>query len=127
MAFNVVADPLGGYFYKMYLLGVPQELSAALAKMSTLTTSVNAVVAVIASSVFYLALRPALKKAGLFVEVTPEGKDNSKKDEGPYIIENVKEVLSEEFFTDFENDLKILKEIKKDWENIGIEKIKGSS
>lgn len=51
-------------------------------------------------------------------------KDNSKKDEGPYIIENVKEVLREEFFIDFENDLKILKEIKKDWENIGIEKDK---
>ena len=51
-------------------------------------------------------------------------KDNSKKYEGPYIIKNVKEVLSEEFFIDFENDLKILKEIKKDWENIGIEKDK---
>lgn len=51
-------------------------------------------------------------------------KDNSKKYERPYIIENVKEVLSEEFFIDFENDLKILKEIKKDWENIGIEKDK---
>lgn len=51
-------------------------------------------------------------------------KDNSKKYEGPYIIENIKEVLSKEFFIDFENDLKILKEIKKDWENIGIEKDK---
>ena len=27
MAFNVVADPLVGYFYKMYLLGVPQDIS----------------------------------------------------------------------------------------------------
>lgn len=51
-------------------------------------------------------------------------KDNSKKYEGLYIIENVKEVLSKEFFIDFENDLKILKEIKKYWENIGIEKDK---
>ena len=51
-------------------------------------------------------------------------KDNSKKYEGLYIIENIKEVLSKEFFIDFENDLKILKEIKKDWENIGIEKDK---
>lgn len=51
-------------------------------------------------------------------------KDNSKKYEGLYIIENVKEVLSKEFFIDFENDLKILKEIKKDWKNIGIEKDK---
>ena len=72
MAFNVVADPLVGYFYKMYLLGVPQDISSALAKMSTVTTGVNAVVAVIAASVFYLALRPALKKSGLFVQVTPE-------------------------------------------------------
>lgn len=69
MAFNVVADPLAGYFYKTYLLGVPQDISAALAKISALTTGVNAVVAVIAASVFYLALRPALKKSGLFIEV----------------------------------------------------------
>lgn len=72
MAFNVVADPLVGYFYKTYLLGIPQDLSALLAKVATLTTSVNAVVAVIAASIFYLALRPALKKSGLFVQVTPE-------------------------------------------------------
>lgn len=65
MAFNIVADPLVGYFYKMYLLGVPQDLSKALAKISALTTSVNAVIAVICASVFYLALRPALKKSGL--------------------------------------------------------------
>ncbi len=72
MAFNIVADPLVGYFYKMYLLGVPQDISSALAKMGAITTTVNAVVAVIAASVFYLALRPALKKSGLFVQVTPE-------------------------------------------------------
>lgn len=72
MAFNIVADPLVGYFYKMYLLGVPQDLSAALAKMGAITTTVNAIVAVIAASIFYLALRPALKKSGLFVQVTPE-------------------------------------------------------
>lgn len=72
MAFNVVADPLVGYFYKMYLLGVPQELASTLAKIATVTTAVNAVVAVIAASIFYLALRPALRKSGLFVQVTPE-------------------------------------------------------
>lgn len=76
MAFNIVADPLVGYFYKTYLLGVPQDISAALAKMGALTTSVNAVVAVIAASVFYLALRPALKKSGLFVQLAPEKEQN---------------------------------------------------
>ena len=69
MAFNVVADPLVGYFYKMYLLGVPQDISKALAKISTMTTSVNAVTAVVCASIIYLALRPALKNAGLFHEI----------------------------------------------------------
>lgn len=72
MGFNVFADPLVGYFYKMYLLGVPQEIASVLAKWSTVTTFVNAVVAVIFATIFYLALRPALKKSGLFVQVTPE-------------------------------------------------------
>ena len=71
MGFNVIADPLVGYFYKTYLLGVPQDIASALAKIATVTTGVNAVVAVIAASTFYLALRPALRKAGLFVEVSP--------------------------------------------------------
>lgn len=68
MAFNIVADPLVGYFYKTYLLGVPQDIASALAKVATLTTGVNAIVAVVAATVFYLALRPALRKAGLFIE-----------------------------------------------------------
>lgn len=69
MAFNIVADPLVGYFYKTYLLGVPQDIASALAKVAALTTSVNAIVAVFASTIIYLALRPALRKAGLFPEV----------------------------------------------------------
>lgn len=69
MAFNIVADPLVGYFYKTYLLGVPQDIASALAKVAALTTSVNAAVAVFASTIIYLALRPALRKAGLFPEV----------------------------------------------------------
>lgn len=77
MGFNIIADPLAGYFYKTYLLGVPQDIASALAKMAAVTTAVNAVVAVIAASAFYLALRPALKKAGLFVEVSP-AKDEKK-------------------------------------------------
>lgn len=69
MGFNIIADPVVGYFYKTYLLGVPQDLAKALAKISAVTTSVNAVVAVIAATIFYLALRPALRKAGLFVSM----------------------------------------------------------
>lgn len=69
MAFNVVADPLVGYFYKTYLFGIPQEMAKALAKMGAVTTLVNAVIAVICATILYLAVRPALKKAGLMPKV----------------------------------------------------------
>ena len=69
MAFNVVADPVVGYFYKTYLLGVPQEAAAIWAKMGAVTTLVNAIIAVIVATVFYLALRPALKRSNLLPTV----------------------------------------------------------
>ena len=65
MAFNIVADPVVGYFYKTYLLGVPQDLAKTLAKIGAITTSVNAVIAVIVASIIYLALRPAMKKLNM--------------------------------------------------------------
>ena len=65
MIFNVFADPLVGYLYKTYLLKVPQELSEALAKIAAMTTFVNAIIAIICASIFYLAIRPALRKADL--------------------------------------------------------------
>ncbi len=64
MIFNIIADPLVGYFYKMYVLGIPQQAASMLAKIGAITTAVNAFIAVIAASLFYLALRPALKRIG---------------------------------------------------------------
>ena len=62
LAFNVVADPLVGYFYKRFLLGQPQEMANALAKLSSVATFVNAVVSVILVAFLYNAVRPALIK-----------------------------------------------------------------
>ena len=64
LLFNIVADPLVGYLYKQYVLGMPQEISAAFAKIAALTTSVNAVTSVVFATLLYLALRPILKKEG---------------------------------------------------------------
>lgn len=69
MAFNVVADPVVGYFYMTYLRGVPQDAAAIWAKMGAVTTLVNAIIAVIVATVFYLALRPALKRSNLLPTV----------------------------------------------------------
>ena len=65
LAFNVVADPIVGYFYKQYILGQPQELAQALAKMSAVATLFNAVVSVILVAVIYNAVRPVLIKSHL--------------------------------------------------------------
>jgi len=69
LLFNVVADPLVGYFYKMYLFGIPQDASKALAKIATLTTAVNAALSLLCAVLLYLALRPVLIKAGLFTKL----------------------------------------------------------
>ena len=66
MGFNVVADPIVGYFYKTYLFGLPQDFAKALAKLSAVTTLFNAVVAVVVASILYLAIRPALRRAGFW-------------------------------------------------------------
>lgn len=69
MLFNIVADPLVGYFYKMYVLGVPQKAADLWVKMGAVTTFVNAVIAVIVASILYLAIRPALKRGNLLPQV----------------------------------------------------------
>lgn len=65
LGFNVLADPLVGYFYKQWILGQPQEMAEVLAKWSTATTFVNAVVSVVLVSVVYNALRPVLLRSGV--------------------------------------------------------------
>ena len=65
LGFNVIADPLVGYFYKMFILGQPQQMAEVLAKWSTATTFVNAVVSTVLVGVLYNALRPVLLRSGL--------------------------------------------------------------
>ncbi|MBN7574360.1 riboflavin transporter [Clostridium sp. 2-1] len=69
LAFNVVFDPIAGYFYKQYILGQPQQMAAALAKISVFATFVNAIVSVILVSIIYNAIRPVLSKSGLLLPV----------------------------------------------------------
>ena len=73
LAFNVIADPIVGYFYKQYILGQPQQMAEVLAKWSAAATFVNAVLSTIVVVIIYNALRPALAKSGMLeVEKTKE-------------------------------------------------------
>ena len=70
LLFNVIFDPLVGYFYKLLVLGKPAaELTLA---WNVAATSINAVTSTIVSVIIYMALRPALKKAGLFFTLSKE-------------------------------------------------------
>lgn len=69
LAFNVIFDPIAGYLYKQYILGLPQELASIMAKWSTAATFINAVVSIVLVTVVYAALRPVLKKTGLFIHI----------------------------------------------------------
>lgn len=70
LAFNVVADPVAGYFYKIFILGQPQKMAEVLAKWSTATTFVNALVSVVLVSLLYNAVRPVLLRSGLLLKQT---------------------------------------------------------
>lgn len=69
LAFNVIADPVVGFFYKQYILGQTQSAAVILAKLSAVTTFVNAVVSVILVAILYNVLRPILKKSGLLLPI----------------------------------------------------------
>ncbi|MDE6318163.1 MAG: riboflavin transporter, partial [Lachnospiraceae bacterium] len=68
LLFNVIFDPLIGYFYKLLILGKPAaELTVA---WNISITALNAVTSTIVSVMVYMALRPALKKSGLFFTIS---------------------------------------------------------
>ena len=69
LLFNAVMDPLVGYFYKLVIIGKPAAEVALTWNIAS--TSINAVLSVIVSVALYMALRPALEKAGLFFRNRP--------------------------------------------------------
>lgn len=66
LGFNVVADPLLGYFYKRAILG-KTAAEVALA-WNFGATSINAVISVIASVILYVAIRKAMHRSMLIPE-----------------------------------------------------------
>ncbi|HCS67176.1 MAG TPA: riboflavin transporter [Oribacterium sp.] len=67
LIFNIFADPIIGYWYKILVLGkAAADLSL---KINFVATTINAVVSLVVSVVVYAALRPALKKAGFFLKL----------------------------------------------------------
>lgn len=70
LGFNVIADPIVGYFYKNYVLGVEATAAAIMSTWAAGVTFINAVAGTIVVVIAYMALRPVLKKAGLFFHIS---------------------------------------------------------
>lgn len=62
---NVITDPFLGYFRNVYIFGQEASIASVLSKIAGGVTFVNSVVSTVIVVVLYLALAPALKKAGL--------------------------------------------------------------
>ena len=56
LGFNVLFDPIVGYFYRQYLLGIPQEAAKIIATWVAGATAFNAIICVFISVILYLAL-----------------------------------------------------------------------
>lgn len=63
LLFNVIFDPLVGYYYKLLILGKPA--AELMLVWNVASTGINAVTSTIVSVIAYMALRPALLKSGL--------------------------------------------------------------
>ena len=56
LGFNVVFDPIIGYLYRNYILGIPQQAAKIIATWVAGSTAVNAIICVFVSVILYLAL-----------------------------------------------------------------------
>ena len=68
LLFNVIFDPMVGYFYKLLILGKPAAELALVYNVAS--TSINAVTSGIVSVLVYMPLRKALVRSGLFARIS---------------------------------------------------------
>ena len=69
LGFIVIMDPIVGYFYKNYVLGVQSDAAKIMSTWAAGVTFINAVAGTIVVVVVYMAVRPVLKKSGLFFKI----------------------------------------------------------
>lgn len=72
MLFNVIGEPIFSYFYTAFILGAPDHAAKALASWNAITTSVNAVLAVVLSTILYIIMAPRLQSNGILKKIAPK-------------------------------------------------------
>ncbi len=64
LLFNVIFDPLLGYYYKLLIIGKPA--AELVLTWNVLSTSINAITSLVVSVLIYVALRKVLLRNGMF-------------------------------------------------------------
>ena len=62
LGFNVLVDPIFGYFYKTIILGIPQETATIMASWSAGITFINAIICLIIDVLLYLSLYKSIRR-----------------------------------------------------------------
>lgn len=76
MLFNVIGEPIFSYFYTAFILGAPDHAAKALASWNAITTSVNAVLAVVLSTILYIIMAPRLQSNGILKKIDRRNSGN---------------------------------------------------
>lgn len=70
LGFNVIMDPVAGYFYKNYILGVQSDAAKIMSTWAAGVTFINAIAGTMVVMFVYTAVRPILKKSGVFFHIS---------------------------------------------------------
>lgn len=68
LLFNVIFDPVFGFLYNKYILGLQPQAAKILATYLAGITLINAIISVIIAVVVYNSIRPILKRSVLFID-----------------------------------------------------------
>ena len=69
LGFNVIFDPIVGFFYKRYILGVETNAAKIMSTWAAGVTLINAIAGTIVVIFAYTALRPVLRKSGFLLKI----------------------------------------------------------
>lgn len=61
MLMNIIGEPLFGYFYYKYILSMPDKALKALTSFNLMSTSINAILAIVIASLLYIAIEKRFK------------------------------------------------------------------
>lgn len=74
MVFNMLFEPVFGYFYYMYVMGAVEKAAKTLASWNAVTTGTNAILAIVISSALYLGMYKQLSNNGIIKKIGPKEK-----------------------------------------------------